>query len=639
MLPHLSAIPIQNSEASADASRNINRTFPVGQNVSATVVAVSRDQVQPEIFRLNLEVNNRLIQMGVFQPLPVGQTINVNRQSDGKIQITLPPTTKGQEKANTTQQPSAKDQPVTQGNIKANRTDTILKIQIPNPEIVSKLPVETSIKAAVISSRAVYAQTSQPLQTPTTTVKPGNFATQGTAIQSAPATGNPASSPSPASPAPTASTAATPIASQQPTSPATNIGNTNTTPSALQNSAPPTTQPSQTTADSTAKISTTAQPIAQSTQPANNQKTAPSTLLQPSNTTTANTPSTPERPVTTAQAATNTNVAAPIRPTGPATHHVINLAMPDGSKIEINSPRPLPQGAEIQLTRSANGEVHINRIQNPPLNPSSALERPGIQEALRDALPRQIPTAEALNQLSQLTSRAETPQMAQLSNAVRSMLQLFGIQPGSTESAAQIRQNVELGGMTTERMLSRGFAPPNDLKNQLKQLEKLSDNLPAEQRERMEQLLKGIHSRVTSQQLNSLQQWKELPDGGFERVLQLDLPIKQGSSWENLELRLSREGGTNAAGELVSVWRVRLHFDLEERGGLDAEIRLTDDHEIRTLFWCEQPETAKILQERAEEFAGRLRQCGFSNSEVDWHDGIAPEQSSPIHKQLIDLHT
>ena len=193
--------------------------------------------------------------------------------------------------------------------------------------------------------------------------------------------------------------------------------------------------------------------------------------------------------------------------------------------------------------------------------------------------------------------------------------------------------------MTTERMLSRGLTQPNDLKNQLQQLQKLSDGLPLEQRERMEQLLKGIHSRVTSQQLNSLQQWKELPDGGFERVLQLDLPIKQGDRWENLELRLSREGGTNSSGELVSVWRVRLHFDLEDRGGLDAEIRLTDDHEIRTLFWCEQPETAKILQDRAEEFAGRLRECGFSNSEVDWHEGVAPEQSSPVHKQLIDLHT
>ncbi|MGK0498237.1 hypothetical protein, partial [Neptuniibacter pectenicola] len=90
MLPQLSGIPLQTTDASSDSSRNLNTLLPVGRNVSATVVAVSRDQTQPEIFRLKLEVNNRLIQMGVFQALPVGQKINVNRQSDGQIQITLP---------------------------------------------------------------------------------------------------------------------------------------------------------------------------------------------------------------------------------------------------------------------------------------------------------------------------------------------------------------------------------------------------------------------------------------------------------------------------------------------------------------------------------------------------------------------
>jgi hypothetical protein len=177
------------------------------------------------------------------------------------------------------------------------------------------------------------------------------------------------------------------------------------------------------------------------------------------------------------------------------------------------------------------------------------------------------------------------------------------------------------------------------MKHQLQQLQKLADTLPAEQKERLEQLLQGVHSRVTSQQLTSLQQWREMPDGGFERVFQLDLPIKNGEHWDNLELRLSREGGTNAAGEMISVWRVRLHFDLEDQGGVDAEIRLTDGHEISTLFWCELKETADKLRERSDEFSARLRQCGFDSTEVNWHEGTAPEQKQTIHKQLVDLHT
>ena len=220
------------------------------------------------------------------------------------------------------------------------------------------------------------------------------------------------------------------------------------------------------------------------------------------------------------------------------------------------------------------------------------------------------------------------------------MLQLFGVRPGSPEAPSQIRQNIELGGLHTERFLSEGKNPnPQDMKSQLQQLQNLADRLPDEQRERFEQLLRGLHSRVTSQQLNSLQQWRELPDGGFERVLQFDLPVKQGDRWENLELRLSREGGSNAAGEMVSVWRVRLHFDLDELGGVDAEIRLSDEHEISTYFWCDQEGTAEKLRSRADHFAERLRDCGFSNSEVQWHQGTAPEQKQPIHKKLVDLHT
>jgi len=292
------------------------------------------------------------------------------------------------------------------------------------------------------------------------------------------------------------------------------------------------------------------------------------------------------------------------------------------------------------MQKTAGSEAQIIKLQTPPLQQSSALEKPAIQETLRNSLPNQVPVADAFSQLAQAAARAEGTQAAQISTVVRSMLQLFGVRPGSSDAPTQIKQNIELGGLNTERNLSKGQAPsPQDMKSQLQQLQNMADKLPEEQRERFEQLLRGLHSRVTSQQLGSLQQWRELPDGGFERVLQLDLPIKQGDKWENLELRLSREGGSNAAGEMVSVWRVRLHFDLEEQGGVDAEIRLTDDHEISTLFWCDQPETADKLRARSEEFAERLRNCGFSNSEVQWHQGTAPEQKQTIHKQLVDLHT
>ncbi|WP_415902783.1 flagellar hook-length control protein FliK [Neptuniibacter sp. QD29_5] len=670
MLPQLPAIPLQTTSSSSDSAQNVNRLFPVGQNVSATVVAVSRDQIQPEVFKLKLEVNNRLIQMGVFQALPVGQKINVNRQSDGQIQITPQPAQTGNTQiSNTQNQPQQAQQ---SANNTAARPDPGIQLKLTQTGDTLKLPADTRVTAAVISSRPVYptaapsgqpvpsnvaSNTTTPPQTSatpqqitttqqqttatpqqTTTVQQQTTATpqQTTTtqqqvttaanqpnnpgltahqvpVQTTQASTSPASTPAQGQLAITSS----PTSVQSNTGKATNTIGTQpppTTPvnnNVSQTQSPPATQGAKTT--TTSATSANPVPSAQAQQQNISDKTNPTALQTQQN-------------------------PAPVR-TGPPIHHLVSLALPDGSKVEVQSPRPIPQGAQLQLVSNGNQNVQVLRIQEPPLTLNSALDKPAIQEILRNTLPIQQPTATAFNQLAQATT-TEAGQTSQIGSVVRSMLNLFGVRPGSSEAPSQIRHNVELGGLSTERQLSQGrSASPLDMKAQLQQLQQLSDKLPAEQQERFDQIIKGLQSRVTSQQINSLHQWRELPDGGFERVLQLDLPIKQGESWENLELRLSREGGTNAAGEMVSVWRVRLHFDLEEQGGVDAEIRLTDGHEISTLFWCEQKETAEKLRERSEEFAEKLKMCGFNNSEITWHEGQAPRQDQVVHKQLVDLHT
>lgn len=633
MLPQLPAIPLQTTSSSSDSAQNVNRLFPVGQNVSATVVAVSRDQIQPEVFKLKLEVNNRLIQMGVFQALPVGQKINVNRQSDGQIQITPQPAQTGNtantQTSNTQNQPQQTQQ---SANNTATRPDQGIQLKLAQSGDLLKLPADTRVAAAVISSRPVYPPSTpsgQPVQanvvSTTTTPQQISVTPQQTTTTSQQAITPAGQQNSPSltvqlAPAAGGSTPTQPVITSTPTSAQNNTAQATNTAGA---------QPNLTTPINNSTPQNQTAPTAQGASTvATSQTTGPSIQPQQQNIADKTNPA-------AQQVQQN---PAPVR-TGPPIHHLVSLALPDGSKVEVQSPRPIPQGTQLQLVSNGNQNVQVLRIQEPPLTLNSALDKPAIQEILRNTLPLQQPTATAFNQLAQATS-TEASQTSQIGSVVRSMLNLFGVRPGSSEAPSQIRQNVELGGLSTERQLSQGrSASPLDMKAQLQQLQQLSDKLPAEQRERFDQIIKGLQSRVTSQQINSLHQWRELPDGGFERVLQLDLPIKQGESWENLELRLSREGGTNAAGEMVSVWRVRLHFDLEEQGGVDAEIRLTDGHEISTLFWCEQKDTAEKLRERSEEFAEKLRMCGFNNSEITWHEGQAPRQDQVVHKQLVDLHT
>ncbi|WP_415897501.1 flagellar hook-length control protein FliK [Neptuniibacter sp. QD72_48] len=646
MLPQIPAIPLQTTSSNSDSAQNVNRLFPVGQNVSATVIAVSRDQIQPEVFKLKLEVNNRLIQMGVFQALPVGQKINVNRQSDGQIQITPQPAQTGNTANTQTSNTQNQTQQAQQSaNNTAAKPDPGIQLKLAQSADTLKLPADTRVTAAVISSRPIYPsstpsgqQVQANVASTTTTLQQTATVPQQTAAspqqitvlqQQAITTANQPNNPSPAAqqvPAQTTQASTSPAIQAQPA--------ITSTPTSAQSN--------------TAQATNTAGALPNITTPINNSapQNQPAPTAQGATTVTTSQTTSPSIQPQQQNIADKTNPAtqqvqqnpAPVR-TGPPIHHLVSLALPDGSKVEVQSPRPIPQGAQLQLVSNGNQNVQVLRIQEPPLTLNSALDKPAIQEILRNTLPVQQPTATAFNQLAQATA-TEASQTSQIGSVVRSMLNLFGVRPGSSEAPSQIRQNVELGGLSTERQLSQGrSASPLDMKAQLQQLQQLSDKLPAEQRERFDQIIKGLLSRVTSQQINSLHQWRELPDGGFERVLQIDLPIKQGESWENLELRLSREGGTNASGEMVSVWRVRLHFDLEEHGGVDAEIRLTDGHEISTLFWCEHKDTAEKLRERSDEFAEKLRMCGFNNSEITWHEGQAPRQDQVVHKQLVDLHT
>ncbi|WP_415886942.1 flagellar hook-length control protein FliK [Neptuniibacter sp. QD37_6] len=675
MLPQLPAIPLQTTSSSSDSAQNVNRLFPVGQNVSATVVAVSRDQIQPEVFKLKLEVNNRLIQMGVFQALPVGQKINVIRQNDGQIQITPQPAQTGNTASTQTSNTQNLPQQAQQtANNAATRADLGIQLKLAQAGDTLKLPTDTRVTAAVISSRPVYppstpsGQSAQP-NTASATITPQQMVVtpqQTTAsplqpsatLQQAPAPviqpSNPGTTTSQQVTAqavqpnvPSVTTSAQPQSSATPP-PANLQTSTSQTTITTGNQSTPA-APASTTTSNTIQNPATSQQAAPSTNQGasvtTTQQAAPSTNLGASVTTAQQSPApTPQAQQPSISDKTNPapqqaqQSATPVR-TGPPIHHILSLALPDGSKVEVQSPRPIPQGTQLQLASNGSQNIQVLRIQEPPLTLNSALDKPAIQEILRNTLPIQQPLATAFNQLAQATT-TEANQTSQIGSVVRSMLNLFGVRPGSSEAPSQIRQNVEFGGLNTERQLSQGRnASPLDMKAQLQQLQQLSDNLPAEQRERFDQIIKGLQSRVTTQQINSLHQWRELPDGGFERVLQLDLPIKQGETWENLELRLSREGGTNSAGEMVSVWRVRLHFDLEEQGGVDAEIRLTDGHEISTLFWCEHKNTAEKLRERSEEFAEKLRMCGFNNSEITWHEGQAPRQDQVVHKQLVDLHT
>ena len=227
----------------------------------------------------------------------------------------------------------------------------------------------------------------------------------------------------------------------------------------------------------------------------------------------------------------------------------------------------------------------------------------------------------------------------QVTNAVRSLLSLFGVSPGANDAAQQIKQNVEQGGRMTEARLMQGKPVSTDMKLALKQLKKLSDQLPEIARGQLDQLVQKLQARQTSQQLTALQQWKEAPDGGMERVVRTDIPVKQGEGFENVELTITEERMPDDEARFTSQWRVQLQFDLEQKGHVMVELVLQQEDQLSGSFWVEHRETASEIRHRMGDFVKNLDNNGFEIQEMHCHLGRPPGEKESITRQLIDLKT
>jgi hypothetical protein len=328
-----------------------------------------------------------------------------------------------------------------------------------------------------------------------------------------------------------------------------------------------------------------------------------------------------------------------------------------GQLLEISSRQPLPAGSAVILSRNSAGLLQLSLaapatpLPAIPASPSpTSTTNTTLDSALRTSLPRQQSLGAVLNQLTQqLVPGAGTGNVVarQLSPLVQSLLQMFGITPGQRDSAPAVRRNVEKGGFFTEAQLSQGAAPARDpksstgpdLKARMGQLQQLADTLPPQARDQMHRLLGDLLARITTAQISSARQNQDLPDGTIERHLALDLPVRQGEHLDNVELRIKRHRAGKDEDPASSHWQVRLKFDLQERGPLEAELRLRDDTHMSARFWTSEPETAQLIKQRLPGFADSLAGQGIHIDELTCHRGTAPRGDTPIQRQLINIKT
>ncbi|MBR9828503.1 MAG: hypothetical protein GYB41_07660, partial [Oceanospirillales bacterium] len=533
MLP---TTPVSNGTARSNSSPSLEQLLPSGgRELPAVVKQVAAGDAGGKVFRIQVEANNRLLELISRAPLNAGDRVTLSRSPAGELLLSLLAPTRPNTSPNAAAgrpalllQASAAQVPQLQQSLPLNTprpAQVISSTPTPSP---APPPVDTSAPqskrpAAPASNPGPVQNPLQPSVTPTqgqpntpqtqtqTTVPPNSR--PGTPANGAQTAGSKASvgggssaaaRPEVAAPAPAAKVQVYRAQLQQMTS---------MTPSAPQ----PTSLAAPATVASSASTVTTALSPPSAQAPANTQPgplptqggrsaPAPMPAASPATSTTASRPPAPT-PTTAAIPARVSHSGNTLLQTlgqqqvRQAQPHLVQLRM-DTQQLQLLSPRPLQAGQQVILTRTSADQVQLS--SPPPIE--AITQRPAsqvaLQNALREALPQQIPFGDALNQLVQLSQAPATRSNSAINQLVQSMLSLFSVTPGDPGAEHSIKRNLQQGGLMTESQLARsapGDKPAADIKQHLGQLLKAAEQLPNEARQQMHRLVDALQARTTTQ--------------------------------------------------------------------------------------------------------------------------------------------
>ncbi|WP_343804380.1 flagellar hook-length control protein FliK [Marinobacterium maritimum] len=727
MLPKTTIPNSSTPSGSSTKAAAIDQLLPAGgRDLAAVVKQVATGGTDSQVFRIQVEANNRLLELITRAPLNTGDRITLSRSPAGELQLSL-----------------STPAPAATASVPARPALLLQAIATQAVQLQQSLPLNMPQAARVISS--IPAQASSPSSPPAGTPAPaarGNSTTAGSPATTTAVSASSAQT-APAAPAPqtgtitgtTTETSASPAKAQS--TPAAATQSTQSTqgreqPQSVPDNRPSSSLPEQRPASGGQSPQPTSQQSSQQASPppttggaraqvysaqlqqvsqlGETLKAGSASNTQPS--TPAGTGEATQAPATGAQAAAPSRTASPpTPPAGAATpapppsgsssavapdakapaaqagstassanspsaarepantpppparvsltgnallqtlgqqqprqpaQHLVQLSV-ENQQLQLISPRPLQAGQQVTLTRVSDQQVQLQASVAAELPGRSPAAQNAMQQALREALPQQIPFGDALNQLVQLSQTPAARGQGAIGQLVQSMLSLFSVTPGSPDADQAIQRNLQQGGLLTESQLARSGGsdkPPADLKQQLGQLLKAAEQLPPEPRQQMQRLVDALQARTTSQQVSSLQAWQQLPDGGQERVFQLDLPIRQADRHDTAELTISEQRRPDPEGDWQSSWSVALNFDLQQQGSVDVRLSLQEGWRLQLQFWAEAAATLRRIEQQLPPFTQELHQKGFIVDHIQARQG-RPHQPklNDIQRRLVDVHT
>jgi len=218
--------------------------------------------------------------------------------------------------------------------------------------------------------------------------------------------------------------------------------------------------------------------------------------------------------------------------------------------------------------------------------------------------------------------------VAELGSLVRTlMLQRPRLQ---TLTGDGVREAVQRSGVFSEAMLARGQPVTSafDEKMALRKLLSMLDQVDGESAHRVREALQDL----TALQLGTLaaQQGRE---AGFQALLAF-------ADHPPVHLQVRREGGNKGDNEGGDVWRVDLHSDSPELGGLWLQTRLLGRLRADLTAWIERSAVYALAQAQSSRLVDNLRGAGIEVSRLQLIHGARPEEpTAPLSSPgaMIDV--
>lgn len=251
-------------------------------------------------------------------------------------------------------------------------------------------------------------------------------------------------------------------------------------------------------------------------------------------------------------------------------------------------------------------ELVVMRPGTPPLLQLATTARTAekLVQALRQALPQQVPLSETIHNFRQLMTaggQALPPAIAaQIQAWLARLPGLAGLSRGDGLQQAVRDSGLFLEALLVQAIQTGGITTPlpDDLKARLLQLAEQLQRAVAEAEQAglsvggLKKLLRQTESalsRIQLLQLQSLLGSEELP------TWLLELPVQFDDRHEAVQMRLTRENSHDGK----PAWKVVLKFSFETLGAVEASVIVGAGNQASVSFNAERQQTADL-------FAGRL---------------------------------